>query len=381
MMTSCLSSECSSTKELAFLEAGDTIYLTVDKETYYGSKAMFQFEDEKGNEFLFLQNRGDRGTPSILIYNLSDCSVTKKIPLFREGPNGIPAIYGGTALDASHFLVTTDSPHFYIVNDKGEILFRSPGLYDRKKGFGTFCTTHVMSYYHQPAILRDSLLYFSQTHIGYPHRKDTWRTSNIFAVADLRSGKLHPLPMSYPSIFDKEEIMRTLSYDRGFSYADTGKEVAVSFNKSDSIYVSSDFLHVRSYKAQSRYFPSLHPEPYYAQTDLEARLRRESLKPQYHHLLYDKYRKVFYRFALHPYEWPKTKSPMSGEDNGRKFSILILDEQYQLIGETKFPAYQYAYHYYFIGKEGLYVSLNNPDNPLFSEDELIFQCFRIKKNI
>ena len=62
-------------------------------------------------------------------------------------------------------------------------------------------------------------------------------------------------------------------------------------------------------------------------------------------------------------------------------NILILDEQYQLIGETKFPAYQYAYHYYFIGKEGLYVSLNNPDNPLFSEDELIFQCFRLKKNI
>ena len=69
------------------------------------------------------------------------------------------------------------------------------------------------------------------------------------------------------------------------------------------------------------------PIVYDARTDMDARLRRESLQPQYHSLLYDKYRRVFYRVALHPYEWPKGKSPMSGDDFGREFSIVILNEK------------------------------------------------------
>lgn len=54
------------------------------------------------------------------------------------------------------------------------------------------------------------------------------------------------------------------------------------------------------------------------------------------------------------------------------------NDKYEVIGEKRFPGHTYDYHLYFIGKKGLYLSLNNLDNPIFSEDELMFQCFTLE---
>lgn len=373
----------SGTDEMAddvFLDVRDTIAFPIDENTFYESKAIFQFEEE-GKEYLFFQNRRDKGRLHLKIFDIENESIYKEIPLYREGPNGIPSIFGGFPLGLDKYIITTDSPHFYMVDDAGNVLFKSPSLYDREalhtnKSFGKFCSTFILSYYSNPGIIKDSVWYFPQKQIGYPHTKETWSKSNLFSFLDMRTGKLGTTDFCYPDIFDKEEVLRTSSYEKGHSYGFTGKDVAVSFFHSDSIYVSSDFKNVKGFYAKSRFFPNLHPEPYNAQTDLHVRLRKEANKPKYWHLIYDKYRKVFYRFALHPYEYPKDKSPME-EDRGREFSIVILNDKYEIIGETSFPGYTYNYHLCFVGKNGLYISLNNQDNPIFSEDELYFQCLEL----
>ena len=33
----------------------------------------------------------------------------------------------------------------------------------------------------------------------------------------------------------------------------------------------------------------------------------------------------------------------------------------------------------FVGREGLYISENNLENPQFDENKLVFTCFKIKK--
>jgi len=358
------------------LVSADTISFLVDDSTYYESKAMFQFEDG-GREYLFFQNNRNRGVLRLIIFDIEKECMHKAVPLHKEGPNGIPSVLGGYPLDMEHFLITTNSPYFYMVNDSGSILFKSQALYQENNLFGEFAPTMLYSYYASPGIIRDSLLYFPQTQIGYPHTKDTWATSNIFSYVNLSTGQIGKTKFCYPSIFNKEEIIRTLSYENGHSYADTGKEVAVSFHASDSIYVSSDFQHVRAYPAGSRYFPPLHPEPYDATIGLLVRLRKEANEPSYHHLLYDKYRKVFYRFACMPYEYPASRSPME-EDSGREFSIIILNDKYEIIGETKFPGNTYAYRLWFIGRDGLYLSLNNLKNPSFNEDCLMFRRLQLE---
>lgn len=364
-----------------FFDIQDTITFPIDEDTFYESKAIFQFE-EAGREFLFFQNRRDKGRLHLKIFDIETGCIYKDIPLYKEGPDGIPAVLGGFPVNLDRYLITTNSPHFYMVNDSGNVLFKSPSLYERqtlqsKKFFGEFCSTLIFSYYSSPGIIKDSILYFPQKSIGYPHKKDTWKTSNIFSSLNMRTGELKKTEFCYPSVFDKEENMRKSSYESGHSYGFTGKDVAVSFRYSDSIYVSSDFKNMKGYCARSRYFPILHPKPYNAQMDLYDRLRQEANEPQYWHLIYDKYRKVFYRFALHPYEYPKDKTPMD-EDCGREFSIVVLDEKYERIGEVVFPGNTYNYYMCFVGKKGLYLSLNNQENPIFSENELFFQCLELK---
>ena len=96
----------------------------------------------------------------------------------------------------------------------------------------------------------------------------------------------------------------------------------------------------------------------------------------------DKYRDVYYRFAYHS---------VSLEDNiqwrgkavyGRKkFSIIILDKDMRMIGETLFPEYSYNSNLFFVNKDGLYLCKTHSKRSDFDENVFCFQCFElIKKN-
>ncbi len=364
------------------LKGGDTLAFSLDAFTYYNSKAIFQFENN-GKEYLFFQNDRDRGKPRLLIFDIEKQNIFKSVPLYEEGPNGIAAILGGWPLDMNHFLVTTRSPYCYMVDGAGNILDKIKiWNYDKEakgKMFENYCTSIFYSYYSSPAIIRDSLLYFDQADVGYPRKPEDWKSISMFVYADLHSGEVAKSALRYPSIFREEEEFAVKSYDPEFSYAYTGKEVAMSFYQYDSIFVSSDFKHLRAYNAKSRYFPSVRPQLYNAYKDLLVWLQEEYLKPQYHHLFYDKYRDVFYRFALQPYQFPKGRSPME-EASGQEFSIIVLNNKYEIIGETRFPGNTYHYRMCFVGKKGLYLSLNNQQNPCFDEDKLMFRCFTLQEN-
>ena len=63
---------------------------------------------------------------------------------------------------------------------------------------------------------------------------------------------------------------------------------------------------------------------------------------------------------------------------GKEFSVIVLNADFEIIGETKFPGKKYFYKMSFVGREGLYISENNLENPQFDENKLVFTCFKIK---
>jgi hypothetical protein len=93
--------------------------------------------------------------------------------------------------------------------------------------------------------------------------------------------------------------------------------------------------------------------------------------------MYDKYRNVYYRFVEHPCELAKDEGYMD-EPKAREFSVIILDKDFQIIGETKFPGNKYFIRMSFVGRDGLYISENNLANPDFDEDKLVFACFKLE---
>ncbi|GFI00875.1 hypothetical protein IMSAGC004_03286 [Bacteroidaceae bacterium] len=366
-----------------YLSGGDTLSFPLDNTTYYLCKVLFQFED-KGREYLLFQNDRTRGTPRFLIFDVEKQEEFKRVPLYKEGPNGIPEIAGGCFLDMNRFIVTTHSPFFYLVDDQGTVLRKyrlwDPDADGEDRLFVNSCISTFYSYYASPGILRDSLLYFKQDQVGYPRKPDDWKNLSLFVSVDMNTGEMKRTDFKFPSIFKEEEQKHSTLYESECSYAHTGREVAVSFHECDSIFVSSDFHHVHAYSAKSRYFPAILPKAGNINQDLVSWLQEEYLKYQYHHLLYDKYRDVFYRFALQPYRFPKNKPPVGTIPYGQEFSIVILNNKYEIIGETRFPGNTYVYRMCFVGKKGLYLSLNNEENPCFDEDKLMFRCFTLQEN-
>ena len=58
--------------------------------------------------------------------------------------------------------------------------------------------------------------------------------------------------------------------------------------------------------------------------------------------------------------------------------VIVLNADFEIIGETKFPGKKYFYKMSFVGREGLYISENNLENPQFDENKLVFTRFKIK---
>ena len=64
--------------------------------------------------------------------------------------------------------------------------------------------------------------------------------------------------------------------------------------------------------------------------------------------------------------------------NGKILSYE-LDDNFNVIGETLFPEWEYCPTVLFVHRDGLYICNNHPMNPSFNEDILSFECFEVRK--
>lgn len=97
---------------------------------------------------------------------------------------------------------------------------------------------------------------------------------------------------------------------------------------------SADHSTIKRIKAASRYISSATEE----QKDSEAGPRLYLELARYGDLIYDPYRKIYYRFAYPKVDLDRNMNWWGKAVYGRKkFSVLILDKDFQVIGETLFP--------------------------------------------
>jgi len=347
--------------------------LPVDENTYYMSKSMFQFE-ENNKEYLYFGNFL-KGQYEILIYNLKDQSLYKRIPLSKVGPNGVPGISGCKPFEDSktYLLFQHNIGQLSIINDRAEVLRR----YSAKlpEGQFTYCKDGF-SYFYYPSFSIDSIVYYMHDVNKAQMKTHEWKDVSMFTSLNLKNGEVEPLPLHYPSIFDKdvENLGGGCSFSYDYDY--TKNRLVCSFTGYDSLMVSYDLQNVRWYNGKSRYMESIRPILYEASGGIQS-LAKLKERGKYHNLMYDRYRDVYYRIAELPYEFKQNESPFD-DPRGREFSIIIFDKDFNIIGETKFPGNKYFYKMSFVGRDGLYISENNLANPEFDEDKLVFACFKLE---
>ena len=348
------------------------IILPVDENTYYMSRSIFQFEED-GREFLHFENTEKRQY-EIIIYDIESQKLKKRIPLDKQGPNAVPAVLGSKPFGDSNTFI-------FFQNNMGRITLYNTAeqvmhKYKIATPEGSFMGFAAVSYYYSPSFVKDSVLYVSPNIGKLNMTKEYWATAPMFFSLDLRTKEIDFLPLRYPKVFHQHVKNLAMGSEFSYDYNYVDNRLVCSFSGYDSIMVSDDLRKAKWYDGKSRYERDIHVDLCEASGGVPKLLHSMS-KGQYIHIMYDRYRDVYYRFVEHTCEYSEGEYLMD-EPKAREFSVIIFDKDFQIIGETKFPGNKYLYKMSFVGRDGLYISENNEANPEFDENKLVFACFKLE---
>ena len=149
----------------------------------------------------------------------------------------------------------------------------------------------------------------------------------------------------------------------------------VSYELGHQIFVASDNLW-SIYNLKSKYVKKPF-NPGFGNDIMESQTKFVE-SPSYLALVYDKYRKVYYRFVYPGIDVTRQDDVMKLGEFRRVFSVMIIDENFNVLGETLMPENTYNSNMFFVNEAGLWISTNHPENPDFEEDAINFQLFTLK---
>lgn len=348
------------------------ITLPIEDKKDFLSRSIFQFEED-GKEFLSFGTFERKRQYELILFDLGKEDVHKRIPLTYEA---LPAITGLKSLNGSQSFLTFrhNRFRFSIIDGEGKML-KDFSTEPRDNMF--ICSLGGISYGYMPSFVIDSVLYFSAS-LQYREggiKTHHWKEFPLFTSLDLRNGDIDWY-MNYPSIFDHDVENPAGGYEFTYDYNYQQNRLVCSFIGYDSLMVTDDLHHMRWIDGKSRYLESRRP---YVPESGNPEQTFTKLKEMggYLHLMYDKYRDVYYRFVEHPCKLGFGEYWMN-DPKAREFSIIIFDKDLNIIGETKFPGNKYFNKMSFIGRDGLYISENNWANPDFDKHKLVFACFKLE---
>ncbi len=344
------------------LRPATSLIIDIDTLTSFTSNYLAYYEDKTSQKQLlaYLNNTNNE----IQFYDIKAKKLEFRVA-FDEKSN-ISQLDGFHIISLDSILVASEAKiYFHLSNRKGQSLKTYKA--EPKDGLYSFSTIENFT---RLGLLSDKRFVYHRAPYYPPRKKGFWSFPITFAK-HLETGKLDTLFKYEGTRADDEFTGGFLPY----SFEQNEKEEFVySFFMDNYIYLTNFQQKSKAYYAGSKYFeniPSMASVP--NDTKKEKIFFRENFS--YRQIIYDKFRKVYYRFVLHP-----TKPDEPDYLHGKPFSVIILDEKLAIIGETKVFKEKMYYSNYFVAPEGLYISQNHIENPEVNEDKLNFRLFELIKN-
>lgn len=372
LLLSCGSNE---TAKEAKLEATEkTITFPVSSNTSLFIKSLNLFTDTDGTEYLtFLSNE----EPEIYVYDLHTQALVKTIRHHKEGADGIgPKAAGFLMKDWNEIYVPSlHYPTVSVIDSSGHKV-RSFDLTAWDKSFSPIPTRSIIG---TPFIFHEEKLYGMQlTNMQLGDKKKTESPTDI--QIDLTTGAITALPFTYPTALVTDNNKPVLGIESNMGRCFDGKNLVYSFAFDENLHVVTPGKGTAELKpARSNHIHTL-AWPEKIPNDLRLAAKMMCEHPFYGTIFYDKYREVYYRIVYPRTEVDAEANFIDLHQFGRsKFAILILDKDFQVIGETLLPDGLYRSNLYFITEEGLFLSESHSGNPAFDEDKLVFRLFQLVK--
>ena len=354
----------------------DCLEYAVDEDTRVPLYNLYTFED-KGVEYLTFSNSDTR---TVLIYELQTGKLVKKVSYDSEGPNGIGTVlFGYLVKDFGHIYIPNINQSRIYETDTTGIIRKTIDFSKAEAGLLTVPAYYTNQDNKQLYFIGDSL-YIPQA-LNRSIGTDRWVEESPVAVfVDTLSNKIKKFPMLHP--YGEITSKNYNSYISDISYGCLMKDscFVYSFALDENLYKVNILTgKIETFGAKSRYLSHVHPVK--LSSDLTQLMKKTCEMANYGNILYDKYRKVYYRFVA-------LEAEIAPHEDYRKilhagkadFSIMILDENFNVLGETRFPAYTYVPHICFINEDGLYLSTSHFKREDYSDDLLRFQRIELVKN-
>lgn len=344
----------------------------LDSETRYNAFYMYNFKDSKEREYLsFLNYQSNQ----ILFYDLDNCNFLFKIEMEREGANGISLISGYYIKDFDNIYVSSYSYPGLIKIDTTEQIIQKIPYGITNEGYQVVPSYAPASHPFIPPVLIENQIFITQAaadHI-YPANK-----TPISIAIDTTKQTYKQLPFLYGDALTEKHY--TQAGETRFSRIFNGKNFIYSFYANEEIFITSfDHSKIEKKQIKSKYIQKIELKD--PPSDINFRAKQNLEIARYGDLIFDEYRNVYYRFVYPETELDNNKQWLKASIFGRnKFSIIILDKQFNIIGETLFPEGIYNSYVFFINKEGLYISKDYQINYNQTEDSINFDLFDLIKN-
>ena len=346
----CTLFSCKKTQEAVRLDThqlrptGDIKEFVLDTDVRYNCFYLYLFKDKSGRDYLsFLNYR----TNQIYFYDWKTAECILKLELDAEGPDGVVLCSGYYVKDFDNIYVTNYAyPGLIRVDTTAHIVQKIPyGI--TQDGYEIFQSYAPSSFaYNAPVVMGDSI-YIAQP----PSRFFPIERTPLSILIDTVRHSSVSLPLTYEILSEKE---KGTNYYGTFSRIFDGKNFIYSFRvKEDIIIASLDHRVVKQVKVTSRYLGDVTR----VQEDTEWGPKQNLELARYGDLIYDPYREVYYRFAYPKVSLENDMNWWGKSIFGRKkFSVIILNKDFQIIGETLFPEDIYNSFVFFVNKDGLYIS-------------------------
>jgi|GEM_PF-2491127 len=350
------------------LAATGKIELPLDSTTSLQASVEHYF-DQKSKKGYFVSR--DSQSKRLLFYGAENQKLAFVSQFAAEGPNAIGKMCDFYVHSLDSIFLSDPPQRFFMVDTSGGIkrVFNLRGSSNMSRE--TVSATCAVG--NQNLLpLRGQNFFFLRWPDGFVTDKSV-RKQPFLGQLDLATGKVELLPAHYPTLYH-ENHWSIIHMEAGITRTPQG--FVFNFPASDSVYAWQDGKTTAHYAASRSINSPIKLVESVPTT--EAGLHRPIIEQQcYAGLGYDPYRQVYYRIAWHPHDDLSNVGNILRIYAEKTCSIIILDKDLRIIGETLLPRDRYFSMRWFIGPKGLYLSDAHPDNPDLNEDVLSYTLFTL----
>lgn len=345
----------------------------LDKSTSYDFLYLNTISEPPNQEVLVALNTTK---PSVLFYDMAEQTLIDELLLEKTGPNGVGAPHGLYLQSKdSIYVISSYDYKIRLINDKSKVI-RSYNILNNEK-FNE--STGLISPYSAslPIKIKDQL-YFSVIPDRDPF-KPSFFDGYINLKLNLKTGTFNYFN-SFPKEF-KNNIWGSGAMDYSFTLGQDQSSLIYSFDISDSLLIY-DIEKEQKYRVNAKsVYKQQKAVPMKARVsnaDMEERQRYNLTTTFYAGIVYDQFNEVYYRFVQHAYPYKDGNGEIN-QYHEKPISVIIMNKNFELIGETKLADNTFSDWIYFISSDGLCIANANPENPDLDEDFVVFTCFQLDK--